>query len=77
MPSQKYQTVLIEKGNPSRLLGGQRCQRSRALIASVAATTLGSRTTHIAFSASSRLFDLNGEASTSRTKQISAIIAPT
>jgi hypothetical protein len=30
-----------------------------------------------AFSASSRLFDLNGEASTARTKQISATIAPT
>ena len=28
------------------------------------------------FSASSRLFDLNGEASTARTKQISAIISP-
>jgi hypothetical protein len=30
-----------------------------------------------AFSASSRMFDLDGEASTARTKQISAIIAPT
>ena len=29
-----------------------------------------------AFSASSRIFDLNGEASTARTKQTSAIIAP-
>jgi hypothetical protein len=31
---------------------------------------------HTAFSASSRLFDLNGKASTARTNQISAIIAP-
>jgi hypothetical protein len=30
-----------------------------------------------AFSASSRLFDLNGEARMARTNQISAIIAPT
>jgi hypothetical protein len=30
-----------------------------------------------AFSAPSRLFDLNAETSTARTKQISAIIAPT
>jgi putative SOS response-associated peptidase YedK len=30
-----------------------------------------------AFSASSRLFDLNGETRTARTKQISATIAPT
>ncbi len=39
---------------------------------------LGS-TPHLAsqFSASSPLFDLNGEASTARTKQMSAIIAPT
>ena len=36
-----------------------------------------SRYRSTAFSASSRMFDLNGEASTARTKQISAIIAPT
>jgi hypothetical protein len=50
---------------------------AKALQGDVRANTAAVLAMYARVSASSRLFDLNGEASTARTNQISAIIAPT